>query len=320
MRIAFGLALTATLLAPSLVLAAALPSSYLRYGQSSPEVVLLQQALNASPQTQIAAEGPGAPGQETSYFGALTLSAVKRFQALNGVPTTGYVGPLTLAALAQAAASPAPVAPSSSSAPAAGTTGTPIPAVPAAQVYAPGSPLEQYIAAVRQQAVQNGASATTTAYLEQKIRDEAATTTDFMAQFYKEQQDIYLKEHHVSFLEGIFSKLGDVFAPAIARAALALPFGGKLVYVNPFICDCSPGLTQVFVALPNPTPTSNLLLLYVDGTEAFQWHNLPEPGVNTLGEYTPGGVCFTIVSHACIPIPAEGVITPLVGSSAIPSV
>jgi len=35
----------------------------------------------------------------TGYFGPITLSAVKAFQAANGIPTTGFVGPLTRAAL-----------------------------------------------------------------------------------------------------------------------------------------------------------------------------------------------------------------------------
>lgn len=37
------------------------------------------------------------PGLATGYFGSLSLSATKRFQAANGIPSTGYVGPLTRA-------------------------------------------------------------------------------------------------------------------------------------------------------------------------------------------------------------------------------
>ena len=83
-------------------------ATHLWYGKSDTQVLLLQQQLNYSPDTQVAQSGPGAPGLETSYFGTKTLDAVKRFQAKHGIITTGYVGPLTLAALSEFAAAPSP--------------------------------------------------------------------------------------------------------------------------------------------------------------------------------------------------------------------
>lgn len=71
----------------------------LEFGMSDPDVKRLQQVLNKNQQTQVAIAGPGSPGAETEYFGNLTLLAVKKFQALHNVPTTGYVGPLTRAVL-----------------------------------------------------------------------------------------------------------------------------------------------------------------------------------------------------------------------------
>lgn len=71
----------------------------LQQGMTDPDVKRLQQVLNRNPKTQVAVEGPGSPGGETEYFGSLTLAAVKKFQALKNIPTTGYVGPLTRAAL-----------------------------------------------------------------------------------------------------------------------------------------------------------------------------------------------------------------------------
>jgi hypothetical protein len=68
-------------------------------GMTDPDVLRLQRALNSDPDTRVAASGPGAPGHETDFFGALTLNAVLRFQKKHGVPTTGFVGPLTRAAL-----------------------------------------------------------------------------------------------------------------------------------------------------------------------------------------------------------------------------
>ena len=71
----------------------------LEHGMTSAEVLKLQQTLNLDPATRVAASGAGAPGSETTYFGALTLAAAKAFQAKHGIITTGYVGPLTRAQL-----------------------------------------------------------------------------------------------------------------------------------------------------------------------------------------------------------------------------
>jgi hypothetical protein len=68
-------------------------------GMTDPDVLRLQKALNADPDTRVATAGAGSPGQETDFFGPLTLAAVLRFQKKLGVPATGFVGPLTRAAL-----------------------------------------------------------------------------------------------------------------------------------------------------------------------------------------------------------------------------
>ena len=49
-------------------------------GSSGPDVMKLQQFLNASPDTRIATVGAGSMGQETMYYGALTAAAVTKFQ------------------------------------------------------------------------------------------------------------------------------------------------------------------------------------------------------------------------------------------------
>ena len=54
----------------------------------------LQQYLNTHG-SPVAASGPGSPGMETTKFGALTYSALIKFQKAHNLPPTGFFGPLT---------------------------------------------------------------------------------------------------------------------------------------------------------------------------------------------------------------------------------
>ena len=75
-------------------------------GDDDFQVQGLQKILNQDPKTRIASSGPGSPGQETTYYGALTAAAVAKFQELyaseiltpNGLTKgSGYFGPSTRA-------------------------------------------------------------------------------------------------------------------------------------------------------------------------------------------------------------------------------
>jgi hypothetical protein len=73
-------------------------------GSVGEQVRRLQILLNADLETRISASGAGAPGQETTTFGSLTESAVRKFQVKHGIANPGdqgygRVGPKTRAKL-----------------------------------------------------------------------------------------------------------------------------------------------------------------------------------------------------------------------------
>ncbi len=101
---------------------ALLSSGNLTLGSTGAAVMELQKFLNANG-AQVAASGAGSPGNESSYFGSLTRSALAKWQAANGVsPAVGYFGPVTRAKMATVSSS-APAAGGSPAAPAPMGTG-----------------------------------------------------------------------------------------------------------------------------------------------------------------------------------------------------
>jgi len=89
-----------------------LPTPYLftdklHIGMSGNHILQLQKFLNADPATQIARKGAGSPGNETSFLGLATFAAVRNFQKRHGLSVSGFVGPLTLAALNTSTRQPA---------------------------------------------------------------------------------------------------------------------------------------------------------------------------------------------------------------------
>ena len=83
-------------------------SNYLSVGSTGADVSALQSYLMASgysiPSITSGAAQPG-------YFGSQTQAAVKAYQAQNGIPNTGFVGPLTVASLNKGGTAMTPGAP-----------------------------------------------------------------------------------------------------------------------------------------------------------------------------------------------------------------
>jgi hypothetical protein len=71
------------------------------------EVLSLQQFLNQHG-FPVSRTGAGSSGQETDFFGLKTYAALVKFQAAEGLPATGFFGPLTRAAIARVTATGAP--------------------------------------------------------------------------------------------------------------------------------------------------------------------------------------------------------------------
>jgi Putative peptidoglycan binding domain len=63
-----------------------------------PDILALQRLLNTHG-FPLVSTGWGSPGYETDTFGLYTYAALVKFQQAHNLPATGYLGPLTRAAL-----------------------------------------------------------------------------------------------------------------------------------------------------------------------------------------------------------------------------
>ncbi|MFZ1075663.1 MAG: peptidoglycan-binding domain-containing protein [Minisyncoccia bacterium] len=294
-------------------------SSNLSIGASGVSVTALQEELNRDPDTQIASAGPGSPGNETGYFGALTKAAVIRFQnkyaaevlAPAGLAEgSGFVGLYTRTKLNALAATP-PATPAggntTSSSPSASSTAAQ--QTSAAAQNPNTANLDAFIATVDAEGVKEGFSSSSIAAANEKIREVAATTTDLRAKFINVlQQNSRVAKRDDSIAAKILAFLTRLFVPERAYASfVGVPFGGIITFALP----CNDGWNVAITPLP---PTMVSLLTYIMGSQAFPYYTLngAHPGMGVVGSYTPGpGACVLGI----IPIPSEGIISPFTSSS-----
>ncbi len=293
----------------------------LSLGSYGEDVRQLQIFLNKDPGTRIQDAGPGSPGQETQYFGLLTRDAVIRFQEknadkilyLNGLSAgTGVVGPSTRAVLSSA--SPDSSKADAPKAPPIISVASP---VPTASVAKPNQKnLDKFIGAINKLGARQNIPPAVLTNIKDQVTKDAATTTDLRATFLKLMQskskpssmdDSFLGKA-LATIENAFDR---IFRPEKALAAAGTPFGGELLY--PFFCTCS--YTWLIFMEPLP-PSYAYLLTYTPFSEAYLSYNIPYTQ-ELLGTYQAGaGECLIYYGYGCITIPSEGMITPLVGSSA----
>ena len=319
MRVSFSLAVIALLILSSGTLTHAQTGTLtinLMLGSTGAQVTALQQMLNRDPSTRVAATGAGSPGNETSYFGLLTKAAVIRFQekyasevlAPAGLSQgSGYVGFYTrskLNALSTLAATPAiPTAP---------TLPIPTPA-PTDEPQNPNlKNLDKFLAAIDTVAAQEGISTSELAKIKEEVLEAVATTTDLRATFIKLVEASTQTAQDDSLLGKVFAAVENtfnaLFMPERAYAVTGVSFGGALLF--PFFCEDS--VTWLLTIQPLP-PTYVTLLSYVPGSQAYLSYNIPATRW-LLGDYTPTGICV-FACPSCVFIPAQGTITPKVGSS-----
>lgn len=311
----------------------------LKLGMVGEDVRQLQILLNKDNDTKVVSQGIGSPGQESTYFGTLTQKAVIRYQEKfadkilkpNGLNLgTGIVGKSTRAVLNEmhhlsynsgsiasttyfSVASTSPVATSTKV-----VLNTPAGSVQSTNQGPNYENASLFIDSVEKVSKKKGYSSDRIALIKDQIYQGLSTTTDLKKEFIeiiKKNEKNISKNDKVQSLFGtqfasLVTKIRSTISPKKVSAGTGIPFGGALLFA--FYCNCSNTWLLTLTPLP---PTGVVLLDYIEGSQAYLSYNIPITNW-LLGEYIIGAqTCFT--GYMCSGIPAEGLITPMVGSSAI---
>jgi peptidoglycan hydrolase-like protein with peptidoglycan-binding domain len=171
----------------------------LKIGMIGEDVRQLQIFLNKDNDTKVANTGIGSPGQESTYFGALTQKAVIRYQEKNresilkpnGLSSgTGFVGPSTIGLLNKMPITESEVQKTTKVTAMATTTSAVSPVSP--KVVGSGPNYENittFVSSIEKIAKQNGFSEDKIALMKEEIYKGVATTTDLKSAFMKIVQE-----------------------------------------------------------------------------------------------------------------------------------
>lgn len=330
MKAVLGL-ISVLFLVPTLVSAFTFTEN-LRVGSTGTAVLELQKLLNQDLDTTVALSGAGSPGSETNTFGALTKSAVVKFQEKYKsevlIPAglekgSGFVGELTrkkMGALSSGVGggrvsvpvnptiprSADPIKPSM--VPTQATTTSVLDKVEFDQ--------DSFLSALDTVGIKQGYSRdqlTQIKEVAQKYIAQEKPEKRFVADFQKGGVPIHGIQSSfkpTGIFSTIFNAIGKFLTPEKAYA-FGTPFGGQVLF--PFFCTCS---GNWLITMRPYAPTYVVLLTYYTGTQMYMGYNIPFT-LYMVGEYTPGAQCMIYAGTTCISIPSQGQIGPTTGSSPI---
>lgn len=182
--------------------------------------------------------------------------------------------------------------------------------------------IDGFLEAVRKVGKEQAYSSDDIKKAEEAILEQVATTTNLKALFVKEniekggfvpisgsETEKFLRENAKNPFKNILAQISDIFLPK-AEAISGLPFGGRVG--GSILCTCS-GNWLMFLM---PTrPSFVFLLTHYSGAQMYRNFNVPFT-LNILGKYVPAGApCMMYAGLFCVPIPSQGMTTPMIGSS-----
>ncbi len=245
-------------------------------GSVGEDVRRLQVFLNSNSETRIANVGAGSPGNETTYYGALTALGVKKFQASRGLTQSGAFDSLTRITVNGSLFGGSVVA---------------------QQIVEPATDLDAVRLAVD---VSEEEFEDISKVFEDVYRDSPHIFDTNAAEVYDENNPILQALEERKGEEKELLERYDFGMGGIEDGRLFDPFGGKIVkahYCTCFLPQYLPDSLLIFgpvIEIDDNTQgnlklsfTLNILDIFgIDiFSKAYKWYNVVTPNVNTVGTY-----------------------------------